>query len=56
MRVQEVRLNRALEEVERCKAALASERANKRGDASQEKKDVTKLEGTAPLESGHYTL
>jgi hypothetical protein len=51
--VQEVRLNRALEEVERCKAALASERANKRGDASQEKKDVTKLEGTGRLELGH---
>jgi hypothetical protein len=46
---QEVRLNRALEEVERCKAALAAERANKRGDLQQEKKDVEKLEGRSDM-------
>lgn len=44
--VQEVRLNRALEEVERCKAALTAERTHKRGDMQQEKKDVDRLEGT----------
>lgn len=43
--VQEVRLNRALEEAERAKAALAAERTNKRGDVQQERKDVEKLEG-----------
>jgi hypothetical protein len=43
--LQEVRLNRALEEVERLKASLASERSSKKGEAAQERRELDKLQG-----------